>query len=298
MEKILITGANGFLGQHLSLYLAANGNTVFASGRGACKIPLAEKFIYTPLELTNKNEVDVTIHAIQPTVIIHTAAMSKPDECDKNREQCLLNNVTATAYLVDAANAVNASILYVSTDFVFGEGGPHSEDDKTGPLNFYGESKLLAEQLVKANANHYGIMRPVFIYGKIWDGIRPTFLHWVKNNLEQNKPIKVVSDQQRTPTYVIDLCKGIQAMIQRKVTGDFNLAGKDILSPYDMAITVANVLQLDKNLIESVTSETFPEPVKRAKNSGLKIDKAIKELGYEPVSFEEGVRLSFSNDIR
>ncbi len=293
MEKILITGANGFLGQHLSLYLAANGHTVFASGRGACKIPLSGNYIYTPLELTNKNEVLAAVHAIRPTVIVHAAAMSKPDDCDKDREQCMLNNVAATSYLVDAANTVGASVLYVSTDFVFGEGGPHSEEDIPAPLNFYGESKWMAEQLVKANAKHYAIMRPVFIYGKIWDGIRPTFLHWVKHNLEQHRPIKVVSDQYRTPTYVIDLCKGIETMIRQKVTGDFHLAGKDVLSPYDMAITVADILQLDKSLIESVTSATFPEPVKRAKQSGLKIDKAKRELGYDPVSFEEGVRKSF-----
>lgn len=291
--KILITGANGFLGQHLSLYLAANNNAVYASGRGACKIPSTNNIFYTPLELTNKLEVEAAINKIRPSIIIHTAAMSKPDECDVNREICVLNNVTASEYLVTAANKVDAKIIYVSTDFIFGEGGPHSEDDQPNPLNFYGESKLMAEQFVKANAMQYAIMRPVFIYGEIWQGVRPTFLHWVKNNLEQHKKIKVVSDQFRTPTFVMDLCKGIEAMIEKNVTGDFHLAGKNILSPYDMAITVADVLQLDKTLIESVTSETFPEPVKRAKHSGLKIDKARKILGYEPVSFEEGVRLSF-----
>jgi len=291
--KILITGANGFLGQHLSLYLAARGHTIIASGRGECKIPAKEKFIYRPLELTNKNDVLAVIDDVTPDVIIHTAAMSKPDECNNNREQCLLNNVNATEYLVDAANTVGADIIYVSTDFVFGEGGPHKETHIPAPLNFYGESKLMAEELVKAKANHYAIMRPVFIYGEVWEGIRPTFLHWVRNNLEQNKPIKVVSDQQRTPTYVIDLCKGIEAMIEKKLTGTYHLAGKEVLSPYQMAVKVADVLGLDKNLIESVTADTFPEPVKRAKQSGLVIDKARKELGYEPVSFEEGVRMSF-----
>ncbi|MBC7588942.1 MAG: SDR family oxidoreductase [Chitinophagaceae bacterium] len=292
--KIFITGANGFLGQHLSLYLAAKGFDIITSGRGDCKIPDKEKFIYKQLELTNKKEVLETINELKPHVIIHTAAMSKPDECERQRDVCLLNNVTATSYLVDAANAVDGKFIYVSTDFVFGEGGPHNEDDFLAPLNFYGESKLMAEELVKKKAKHYAIMRPVFIYGKIWEGMRPTFLHWVKNNLEQNKPIKVVSDQQRTPTYVIDLCKGIEAMIDKNVTGIYHLAGKEILSPYQMAVQVAAILNLDKTLIESVTSETFPEPVKRAKKSGLVIDKARKELGYEPVCFEEGVRRSFN----
>ncbi len=97
----------------------------------------------------------------------------------------------------------------------------------------------------------------------------------------------------RTPTYVNDICTGIECIIKQRNTGIYHLAGKDVLSPYEMAITTAEVLGLDGALIESVTSETFPEPVLRAKRSGLKIDKAQRELGYEPVSFAEGVEYSF-----
>lgn len=291
--KILVTGANGFLGQHLTLYLASKGFDVTASGRGNCKVPAQADFAYRALELTVQHDVDNLVAEVRPDIVMHTAAMSKPDECDREQDECLLNNVTATTYLVKAANAVNARFIYISTDFVFGEGGPHNEEDQPAPLNFYGESKLMAERAVAANAKQYAIIRPVFIYGEVWEGIRPTFLHWVKHNLEQGKPIKVVNDQLRTPTHVLDLCKGIEAMIDRKATGIYHLAGKEILSPYQMAMTVAGVLELDQNLIESVTAETFPEPVKRAKRSGLKIDKAIRELGYAPVKFEEGVKLSF-----
>ena len=290
--KILITGANGFLGQHLTLYLADNF-TVIATGRNDCKIPTIKNFEFVKAELTNKKEVDALLQNIKPTIVIHTAAMSKPDECNNNKELCLLNNVTATEYLVQAANAIDAKFIYVSTDFIFGEGGPHSENDRPAPLNFYGESKWQAEEYVLQNAPEAAIMRPVFIYGKVWEGIRPTFLHWVKNNLEQNKPIKVVSDQLRTPTYVIDLCKGLEAIINQQATGVYHLAGKEILSPYEMAIQVADTLGLNKSLIENVTSNSFPEPVQRAKRSGLKINKAMTELNYQPVSFEEGVRLSF-----
>jgi dTDP-4-dehydrorhamnose reductase len=291
--KILITGANGFLGQHLTLYLSSKGFDIVASGRGNCKIPQLSDFGYQVLELTDEETVKNIVSTLRPDIIVHTAAMSKPDECDRKRDECILNNVTATAYLVEAANTVDASFIYVSTDFVFGEGGPHSEEDEPAPLNFYGQSKLMAEKMVTADAKQFAIMRPVFIYGEIWEGIRPTFLHWVRNNLEQGKPIKVVNDQHRTPTHVLDLCKGIEAMIRTKATGIYHLAGREILSPYEMAITVAEVLKLDKSLIESVTAETFPEPVKRARQSGLKIGKACNELGYCPMSFENGVILSF-----
>lgn len=147
--------------------------------------------------------------------------------------------------------------------------------------------------MVIESGKKFTIVRPVFIYGAAEAGMRPSFLHWVKANLEQQKQIKIVGDQKRTPTYAEDICKGIATIIDKEATGVFNLAGKDILSPYEMAIKTAKVLQLDLSLIEEVTAETFPEPVRRAKRSGLKIEKAQRELGYSPVSFEEGVRLTF-----
>lgn len=295
--KVLITGANGFVGQHLTIFLAERNYTVVACSRGECRIPKCGSFEYYSIDLTNENAVNNLVAAVSPDIIVHTAANSKPDDCHINRDTCLLQNVEATKYLVKALSGISthARFIYLSTDFIFGEDGPHSEDDVAGPLNFYGESKLLAEQAVKASNISYAIVRPVFIYGPVWEGLRSTFLHWIKNSLEQGKQIKVVSDQTRTPTFVIDICKGIESIIILNQEGDFHLAGKDLLSPYDMAISVASFLNLDAALIENVTSESFKEPVQRAKRSGLKIDKAIRLLSYNPVDFEKGVELTFNN---
>ena len=289
MEKILITGANGFLGQHLTLKLSKAGYHVVATGRGNSRIPEGN-FDYHSLELTDKDAVNRLLNKLRTDIVIHTAALSKPDECDTDRQLCLNENVEATRNLVTQANAF---FIYVSTDFIFGEEGPHAETAIPAPLNFYGESKLMAERVVEATNKPHAIVRPVFIYGKTWRGMRPSFLHWVKTNLEAGKKIKVVSDQQRTPTYVNDICKGIISIINKRATGAYHLAGKDVLSPYQMAVITAEVLGLDCSLIENVTSETFPEPVKRAKRSGLIIEKAKRVLQYQPVSFAEGVRLSF-----
>ncbi|MFP5040136.1 SDR family oxidoreductase [Parasediminibacterium sp. JCM 36343] len=291
--KVLVTGSNGFLGQHLTDYFAQKGLSVSAISRGQNQNNLTEKLNFLSLDLTHKEAVIAAIATIKPDVIVHNAAMSKPDDCHNNQALCIEQNLMATSYLLEAAEATRPYFLYVSTDFIYGEDGPHSEDAVPNPLNFYGESKLMAEELVKKSGLLYGIMRPVFIYGPSYGTMKPTFLHWVKNNLAQQKQIKVVTDQQRTPTYVYDICKGVYAMIMQKINTDINLAGKDILSPYEMAIMVAETLQLDKNLIEPVTSDTFPEIVKRAKRSGLTIGKARELLGYEPISFEEGVKITF-----
>jgi len=294
--NILVTGANGFLGQHLTKYFLARHFHVVTASRGPSRLPADMLTQYFSTELTDANAVQALLSGAKPQIIIHTAAISKPGECEEDKHNCLQHNVEATRHLLQSFKQIQSPgslFIYLSTDFIFGEDGPHSENDAAGPLNFYGESKLLAEELVINSGVPYAIVRPVFIYGNIWQGLRPSFLHWVKNNLAQQKAIKVVSDQQRTPTYVYDICAGIHAIIMQQKTGIYHLAGKNIVSPYDMAVTTARVLGLNENLIENVTSETFPEPVRRAKRSGLKIDKAVNELAYQPVSFEEGVRMTF-----
>ncbi len=289
----IITGSNGYLGQFLCNYLSETGISVNALSRGENKNPSINSHNYFGVDLTVEKDVSGVVASINPEIIIHNAAMSKPDVCASNKEACVLQNVTATKYLLEAAAKKNARFIYVSTDFIFGENGPHSEDTIPDPLNFYGETKLMAEELVKSSGVSYAIMRPVFIYGPCYAGMRPTFLHWVKNSLENNKAIKVVDDQKRTPTYVIDICKGVHAMIIKQVTGSFHLAGKDIISPYQMAMKVATVLGLNASLIEPVNSDSFPEPVKRAKQSGLTFERAIVELGYSPISFEDGIKKTF-----
>jgi dTDP-4-dehydrorhamnose reductase len=290
---ILITGANGFLGQYLCTNLASKGFRVVATSRGDCRIFNRQSIKYQSVDVTNKVEVATILALEKPDIVIHNAAMSKPDACEKDGRECMIQNVDTTMILLEACKKIKPFFIYISTDFVFGENGPHSEDAAPDPLNLYGISKLLAEQMVQSSGLTYAIVRPVFIYGQLLPGMKPTFIHWVQQNLENGKRINVVNDQQRTPTFVTDICDGIFALINKKAQGVFHLAGKDILSPNAMAVTVAAVLGLDASLIEPVTSATFIEPVQRAKKSGLKINKAIEILDYNPVSFEEGVKLSF-----
>jgi dTDP-4-dehydrorhamnose reductase len=290
--KVFITGANGFLGQHLCMYMHNNKYDVCAVSRGINKLS-DPGITYLSLELTDKQSVLSSVVAFDPDVIIHTAAMSKPDECHLNRALCVLNNVTATEFLLEAAKLVSARFIYVSTDFVFGEGGPHAETASPEPLNFYGETKLRAENLVKASGLHQNIVRPVFIYGAQWVGMRPSFIQWVKQQLEAKKNIKVVTDQRRTPTFVGDICKGIDLLLQINIHETFHFAGSEIITPYDMALTVARVTGLNEKLIEPVTADVFPEMVRRAKDSGLLIERAVEMLGYQPHLFEIGVKLSF-----
>ncbi|HRN56266.1 MAG TPA: SDR family oxidoreductase [Agriterribacter sp.] len=240
--KILITGANGLLGQNAVQQLSIAGHDVIAAGRGICRLPAAGKpYRYTAMDITDQKSVLAQVTAIRPDVIIHAAAMAQPDTCELNKEACYDTNVKATRYVTDAAAAVHAKLVYISTDFVFsGDAGPYRETDQPAPVNYYGATKWEAEQMVQQGSINPAIVRTVLVYGNILAGTRSNIVTWVKENLEKGNPIKVVSDQVRTPTYVEDLVRGIQLIVEKNAAGIYHISGRDVLTPYDMAVQVAD----------------------------------------------------------
>ncbi len=292
--KILITGANGLLGQHLiKLLRDTTTHDIIATGRGPSRLPFpaSDRYNYYSLEITNGMEVALFIKVHQPAIIIHTAAITQADECESDPVACWDTNVTASRFLISAAESIRSRFIYISTDFVFdGLNGPYSETDVPGPINYYGSSKLAAEKSVMESDLKWCIIRTVLVYGNILVGNRNNIVSWVQNNLEAGKKIQVVGDQWRTPTYVEDLAKGILLAVEKNATGVFNISGPEMLSPYDMAMATAHYLVLNKTLIEKVDASLFTQPAKRPLKTGFIIDKAKRELGFNPLSFKEGLR--------
>jgi dTDP-4-dehydrorhamnose reductase len=292
--KVLITGANGLLGQHLvKLLIDSTNYTITATGKGVSRLPFnsSNRFNYVSLDITNGVEVVALIAGDCPDIIIHTAAITQADECEQNPIHCWDTNVTATRFLLGAAEIAGAAFIYISTDFIFdGIAGPYVESDLPGPVNYYGSSKLGAEKSVMEAKLPWCIIRTVLVYGNILVGNRSNMVSWVQNNLSQGKPIQVVSDQWRTPTYVEDLAKGILLAIENKAKGIYHISGEALLTPYDMAMATAEYLALDKNLIEKVNASIFVQAAKRPAKTGFIIDKAKNELGFRPLSFKEGLK--------
>ncbi|MBV8253248.1 MAG: SDR family oxidoreductase [Chitinophaga sp.] len=291
--NVLITGSNGLLGQHLiPLFLQDKKYNVIATGRGPNRIPQRENYIYEAANLRTPGAAANLIDKYKPEIIIHCAAMTQVDECEKNKDACWDMNVGVTRYLVQAAEKVNAYFLFVSTDFVFdGLSGPYTEEDLVNPINYYGTSKVAAERLVHNSKLPWAIIRTVLVYGVVADAQRSNMITWVKNNLQQQKKIKVVDDQLRTPTLCQDLATGCKLIVDKKATGVFNISGNETLSPYDMAIKTANYFNLDTNLIEKISSKSLSQPAARPAKTGLVTEKAEKELGYNPHTFAEGLEI-------
>jgi len=292
--KVLITGANGLLGQHLvKMLIESTDYEVTATGKGVSRAPInsSNRYKYFSLDITDGVEVNTFIAQNGPDVIIHTAAITQVDDCEKDPVHCWNTNVTATRFLVGAAETIGAKFIYISTDFVFdGEAGPYIESDIPAPVNYYGSSKLGAEKSVIEAKLSWCIIRTVLVYGNILVGNRNNIVGWVQNNLSQGKSIQVVSNQLRTPTYVEDLAKGILLVVQKKAIGIYHISGEELMSPYDMALATAEYLHLDKNLIEKVDAAIFKQSGKRPAKTGFVIDKAKNELGFKPLTFKEGLK--------
>ncbi len=292
--RILITGANGLLGQKLvTLITKEQTDQVVATGRGPCHLPAPwNKTPYFQADLTHKKDVLALFEKTRPNFIIHTAAMTQVDQCEKDREACRAINVDAVRYLVESAKSFNTHFIYVSTDFVFdGTSGPYAENDQPNPVNFYGETKLEAERIVQQSGLDFSIIRTVLVYGAAHDMSRSNLILWVKKNLEAGKPIKVVNDQWRTPTLAEDLAAGCYLVCKHKATGIYHISGKEMFTPYQIALNTADFFNLDKSLISSTNASEFIEIGKRPPKTGFNITKAQTDLGFQPHSLADGLKM-------
>ncbi len=293
MQKILVTGANGLLGQHLVNLLLQQGYQVVAMGKGASRLPftVSDHFSYYAADITEDFLIQDILEKEMPHTVVHTAAITQVDECQLDQEKCEAVNVRATAQLLLSAEANCRHFIYISSDFVFdGEKGDYKEEDDLNPLSWYGFTKVQAEAITATSDIPFAIVRTCLVYGNTLTGTRSNIINWVKKNLEEGKTIKVVDDQWRTPTYVEDLAKGVLLVIEQLATGTWHISGKDLLTPYEMALQTAHYCGLDSSLIEKVDASTFSQPGRRPPKTNFDISKARQQLGFEPIGFDEGLR--------
>lgn len=292
--RILITGSNGLLGQKL---IAALRNEVtvdlLATSRGGDRSPDPLGSRYRALDITDQGEVDAVFDGFRPEVVVHTAAMTNVDACELDPVACQLQNVTATAHLVRAAERHGSHFIHLSTDFIFdGGNGPYREEDEPAPLSVYGQSKLDAERIViDSRLSRWAIARTIIVYG-IADGLsRSNVVLWAKGALEKGQPIKVVDDQWRMPTLAEDLADGCIRIAKQGATGIYHLSGPDGMSILELVERVGAFFQLDTSVVTAVKSDSLGQPAKRPPRTGFILDKARTDLGYAPRGFEAGLEV-------
>jgi dTDP-4-dehydrorhamnose reductase len=288
--KILVTGCNGLLGQHL-VPLLGRRHRVLAVGMGPQRVFWPEPASYQDMDIRSTDAVRETIRKFAPDVLVHAAAMTQVDDCERNREGSLAVNVHATEKLLDLCSGLGTHFIFLSTDFVFdGKKGNYREDDAVNPINWYGETKVMAERAVTGYPGKWCIARTCLLYGLARASGRSTIISWIRSSLEKGERIRVVNDQVRTPTQVNDFARGISRILEQGATGIFHLSGEEIMTPYALALATADHFSLDKSLIEAVDARSFSQPGRRPLKTGFIIDKARETLGYAPVGLKEGLQ--------
>jgi len=292
-NRVLLTGANGLLGQALVHRLSRFPEyDVLATARDDAPRFSGGSCGYAPLDVTDAAAVRDLFQDFTPNVVVNCAAMSDAAACARNREACWDVNAAAVETLAHACRRVGARLVQISTDFVFdGKDGPYTESARPEPVNYYGRSKLAAENAVRASGlSDWAIVRTVLVYGTAEGLSRSNVVLWAAEKLHQGEDIHVVDDQYRTPTYVVDLATGIERLLHFEKTGVYHLSGRELVSVYDLTCTVADVYGLDASLIHPVASDYFEDAVDRPPRTGFIILKAETEIGYSPRSLNDGLR--------
>ncbi len=244
---------------------------------------------YVSSDIKNRDEIKKVILEYYPDFIIHTSAFTNVDLSEKLREDAWKINVKGVEYIAEAARAVDAHIIHISTDYIFdGKDGPYSENAKPNPVGYYGRTKFASENALRISGTFFTILRTNVLYG-IAPNSRPDFVRWVINSLSKKENIRIVKDQINNPAFIDDLVQGINKIIEFRKTGTYNIGGKEFLSRYDFTLRIADFFNLDKKLITPITTEELKQPARRPLKSGLIILKAETELGYKPHTINESL---------
>ncbi|MBB6240431.1 dTDP-4-dehydrorhamnose reductase [Pedobacter sp. AK013] len=293
MKTILTTGSNGLLGQKITEKVLREGRVnLIATSKGVNRYPVKDGYEYAEMDILDAVQVREVIGRYNPDTIVHTAAMTNVDTCEANKELCRQLNADAVQTLISICEEKKIRLIHLSTDFVFdGANGPYKEEDAVNPVSYYGESKVLAEELLKNSKANWAILRTILVYGITSDMSRSNIVLWAKGALEEASPINVVNDQWRMPTLAEDLAEACILAVEKNAKGFYHISGKDYMSIADLVRKVADYWGLKQSFINEISSAGLNQAAKRPIRTGFVLDKAIKDLDYHPHSFEEGLAI-------
>jgi len=294
IEKILITGANGMLGQKLvDLFQDKPTYNVLFTSNGASRLNPDYDVNYQSLDITDRQSVLKIVSDFKPDAIINCAAFTHVDRCEDQIEACEALNVNSVGYFIDAIGDNTIKFIHISTDFVFDgeQDEPYTEEMMVNPLSQYGLSKKKSEDLLLASSVDYLILRTSFVYGVLYDNSRSNFVLWSKSSLENNQSINVISDQFRAPTLAEDLAFASFQAINSEEKGIYHIVGPETFSILGLVNQVADFWSLDKSLISPILTKDLNQKAQRPLHTNLSIDKAKKDFDYTPMSFSESLSI-------
>ena len=257
--RVLVTGAKGMLGQDLCPLLEDEGYELIETD-------------IDNLDITNASQVNEVLTKQKPDFVIHCAAYTNVDKAEEDIETARLINSKGTENLAKACADIDATFVYISTDYVFNgqASSPILPTDKTEPLNNYGLTKLEGEEAVKKYCKKYFIARTSWLYGIHGKNFVETMI-----SLADKPELKVVDDQIGCPTWTIELANGILKLIETEDYGIYHICGSGSTSWFGFAKEIFEKLGLDVN-IKPCTTDEFPRPAKRPAYSVMENNKICR----------------------
>ena len=291
MPKILIIGGSGLVGSTLISYAVGDYDLHATVNKNEIN---SDKVSVTRLDLLEeRHKIVELISNLQPDVIVNTAAQASVDLCETDHKIADLLHVEVLKDITMASKKTGSKLIHLSTDFVV-EGTldrKYTENDIPKPVNYYGKTKLIGENIVIEASENNVVLRPAVIYG--WHK-KSRFTNWIIESLQAGKMVDPHNDQYNTPTLVDDLCKAILKVIKLDVSGLYNSTGKTCLSRYEFAQALADGFSLDKKLIKPVTSQEKKQLAPRPFRTCLDSSKLEKKIGFDFSDITAGVSFIFN----
>ena len=272
--KILITGANGMLAKSVRARLGKENELICTD--------------VADLDITDEQAVMKFVQENKPEYIVNCAAFTAVDKAEEVYDLAEKINSDGPANLAKAAKAIDATLVHISTDYVF-DGDldvskSYVEEDKVGPVTVYGKTKLHGEEQVKKNTDKYYIFRTAWLYG---DG--NNFVRTMLKLGQEREEVSVVADQHGSPTYAEDLANIIGEAIEKKIPyGLYHSTNQGFTTWYEFTQKIYELAKVDCK-IKPVTSEEFVRPAKRPKNSQLNKEKLLAQ-GITVPTWEDGLK--------
>ena len=276
MKRILLViGGSGLVGNTFIESTYKNYDLHFTYNKTYSKIHNIDGIFFDITK--NRTKLKSLIKTLKPDIILHTAAHPNVDLCETNHSEADLLHVDVSKDIAMISNNIGSKLIYISTDAVFSGkiNKKYVETDTPNPINYYGKTKLLAEQIILNHSPENVILRSAVIYG--WHQ-RSRFTSWIINSLSKNKMVDPFIDQYNTPTLVDDLTNSIQKIIELDISGLFHATGKTCINRYDFAKKIAEKFGFNKDLVKPVTSkekkQIAPRPISTCLDSKI-LEQAI-----------------------
>jgi dTDP-4-dehydrorhamnose reductase len=294
--KILVVGGSGLVGWDFVNRASDRGHNVTYTYLSSKPTNYSESAIQ--LDIRDQEAVGAVVCSADPDVVVHTAGITDVDACERNPEIAHEVNVEGTRSVVSACEKYGSGLTFISTGFVFdGKGETFSEEDIRSAPNYYGQTKIEAEDIVSDSDTDHLICRidQPYCWPTTWQD--DTFVKWVVDQLQNGKSFPIFVDWFNTPIFIPDCSKAILALLKRSCTGTYHVCGPDYVNRYDWAKIIARVLGYDPSLIRRGNSDEAGLPARRP-NNHLSNNKVEKEINMNLKSIKDALDIMAKLDRR